>query len=51
MTVLFAAFLLVHGLIHLLGVTKAWHLAELPQLSQNISPMLGWLWLADLTSF
>lgn len=46
MTVLFAAFLLVHGLIHLLGVTKAWHLAELPQLSQNISPMLGWLWLA-----
>ena len=43
---LFAAFLFVHGLIHLLGVAKAWRLAELPQLSQTISPMLGWPWLA-----
>jgi hypothetical protein len=43
---LLAAFLFVHGLIHLLGVAKAWRLAELPQLSQPISPMLGWLWLA-----
>ena len=46
MTVLFAGLLFVHGLIHLLGVVKAWRLAELPQLSQTISPMLGWLWLA-----
>ena len=46
MTLLFAALLFVHGLIHLLGVVKAWRLADLPQLSQTISPMLGWLWLA-----
>ena len=46
MTFLLAALLFVHGLIHLLGVVKAWRLAELPQLSQTISPMFGWLWLA-----
>ena len=51
MTVFFAAFLFVHGVIHMLGVAKAWRLAELPQLSQNISPMLGWLWLAASVLF
>lgn len=46
MTPLFAGFLFVHGVIHLLGVAKAWRLAELPQLSQTIPPTFGWLWLA-----
>lgn len=45
MTVVFAIVLVVHGLIHLLGFAKAFALAELPQLTQPISPFLGVLWL------
>ena len=43
---LFVIVLVVHGLIHLLGVVKAFRLAELPQLTQPISPPFGVLWLA-----
>jgi len=46
MALFLAAFLFVHGLIHLLGTAQAWHFAELPQLSQPISPLSGGLWLA-----
>jgi hypothetical protein len=35
-----------HGLIHLIGVARAFRLAELPQLTQPIPPLMGWLWLA-----
>ena len=45
MTVVFAVVLVVHGLIHLLGFAKAFGLAELPQLTQPVSPFLGVLWL------
>ena len=45
MTVLFAAVLVVHGLLHLLGCAKAFGLAELPQLTQPISPAFGIVWL------
>ena len=45
MTVAFAALLVVHGLIHMLGVAKAFGWAELPQLTQPISPMFGAVWL------
>lgn len=38
-------FLLVHGLIHLLGPIKAWGLAPLPQLHKPISPLMGAVWL------
>jgi hypothetical protein len=41
----FAALLVVHGLIHLLGFAKAFGLAELPQLRLPISSTLGVLWL------
>lgn len=41
-----ALVLVVHGLIHLIGVAKAFRLAELPQLTQPISLMMGWLWFA-----
>jgi hypothetical protein len=51
MPLLFAIFLVVHGLIHLLGFVKAVGLAELPQLSQPISPLLGVLWLAAALLF
>jgi hypothetical protein len=36
----------VHGLIHLMGVAKAFGLAELPQLTRPISRERGLLWLA-----
>ncbi len=41
-----AAVLAGHGLIHLLGVAKAFGLAELPQLTQPISRGWGVAWLA-----
>ena len=39
-------FVAVHGLIHLMGFLKAFGLAELPQLTQPISRLMGILWLA-----
>jgi hypothetical protein len=45
MTVVLAIVLVVHGLIHLLGFAKAFGLADLPQLTQPISPWLGVLWV------
>ena len=47
----FAILLIVHGAIHLLGFAKAFHFAELPQLTQPISPRLGLLWLASSLLF
>jgi hypothetical protein len=46
-----AILLVVHGLIHLLGVAKAFGWAELPQLTQPISPVLGILWLVSALLF
>jgi len=40
MRVAFALALVVHGLIHLLGVAKAFGFAELPQLTRPISPVI-----------
>ncbi len=40
------AILVLHGLIHLLGFEKAFHLARLDALTQPISPAYGVLWLA-----
>jgi len=51
MTAVFAVVLIVHGLIHLLGFAKASGLAELPQLTQPISPLLGTLWLVAALLF
>jgi hypothetical protein len=46
MRLIVAAALVVHGLIHLIGVAKAFRRADLPQWTQPISPLTGWLWLA-----
>ena len=51
MTILFALFLAVHGLIHLLGAIKASGLADLPQLTRPIPPPLGVLWLVAALLF
>jgi Family of unknown function (DUF6544) len=45
MTIAFAIVVVVHGLIHLLGVAKAFGLADLPQLTQPVAPAMGVLWL------
>jgi hypothetical protein len=47
----FAMLLVVHGLIHLLGAAKGFGWAELPQLTQPISPALGGLWLVSALLF
>jgi hypothetical protein len=42
---LFALFLGIHGLLHLLGAAKGLGLAEVPQLTQRITQPAGVLWL------
>lgn len=44
MRVAFAFFLLLHGVVHVLGVAKAFGLAALPQLVTPISPAMGRVW-------
>lgn len=51
MRFLFAAFLVLHGLIHLMGFAKAYGLAELPQLRLPISPQAGAAWLVAAVLF
>lgn len=45
----FAAFLALHGLLHLLGAAKAFGLADIPQMIQPIARPLGMLWLVAAT--
>ncbi|HXY32403.1 MAG TPA: DUF6544 family protein [Gemmatimonadaceae bacterium] len=51
MTLLFALFLVAHGLIHLIGFAKAFGFAQLPQLTQPVSQTFGVLWLAATLLF
>lgn len=51
MLIAFTILLVVHGLIHLLGPAKAFHWAELPELTQPISPLFGALWLVAAVLF
>jgi hypothetical protein len=44
MKIAFAIFVLIHGLIHILGFAKAFHLAEVSQLTQPISRAADLLW-------
>ena len=37
MKILFAVFLIVHGLIHLMGTAKAFGVAEIPQMRRLIA--------------
>ncbi|MCB9266949.1 MAG: hypothetical protein H6558_18115 [Lewinellaceae bacterium] len=48
---LFAFIVFLHGLIHLLGFVKAFHLSEVSQLTQEISRPAGLLWLAAAILF
>jgi hypothetical protein len=46
-TIAFAVLLVIHGFIHFLGAAKAFGWADLPQLTQPISPAAGALWLVS----
>lgn len=48
---LFALFVVLHGLIHILGFVKAFQLAEVSQLTQSIAKPAGLLWLAAAMLF
>jgi hypothetical protein len=45
LTILLTAVLPVHELIHLMGPAKAFGVAELPQLTQQISKAMRFVWL------
>jgi len=45
MRIVLAVLLVTHGLIHLMGLLKAFRFAELPQLTIPISKPLGVVWL------
>lgn len=51
MKLLFAIGLVVHGLIHLMGIAKAFGIIEIPQLTQHITRPLGVLWLLATALF
>ena len=51
MTLIFAMVLLLHAFIHVLGFAKAFGWAELPQLTQPISPLVALLWLVAALLF
>lgn len=51
MTAAFAVILVIHGLLHLLGFAKAFHLAELPQLTEPIPALAGIGWLVAAVLF
>lgn len=48
---LFFFIVIIHAIIHLLGFLKAFQLAEINQLTQNISKPMGILWLIALILF
>jgi hypothetical protein len=51
MRLFFVIFIAVHGLIHLLGFVKAFKLAEVAQLAQDISKAAGAAWLLAAALF
>ena len=51
MKCIFFFVVIIHALIHLMGFLKAYQLAEINQLTQNISRPMGILWLIALILF
>jgi hypothetical protein len=49
--VLFAGVVFLHGIIHLMGFMKAFRLADLSQLQQDISRPIGVMWLLTAVLF
>ena len=51
MKIVLSILIILHGLIHLLGFTKAFNLASVNQLTQHISKVNGVLWLVAAILF
>ena len=51
MKIVCAVLLLLHGLIHLSGMAKAFGFADMPQLTQQISKPMGIVWLCAVLLF
>jgi hypothetical protein len=51
MYIALAVLMILHGLIHLMGFVKAFNLAELKEITQDISRPMGMLWLATMLVF
>ena len=51
MKIVLSILIILHGLIHLLGFTKAFNLASVNQLTQHISKANGVLWLVAAILF
>jgi hypothetical protein len=51
MRIAFAAFLVAHGAIHLIGLAKAFGIARVPQLTSATGWPAGFLWLAAALAF
>ena len=51
MRIAFFIFVILHGLIHLLGFVKAFGLSDVKQLTQNISKPFGLIWLLAFSFF
>jgi hypothetical protein len=51
MKIVFSILIILHGLIHLLGFTKAFNLASVNLLTQNVSKTNGMLWLVAAILF
>jgi hypothetical protein len=49
--ILFTTLIVMHGLIHLMGFLKAFRMAQISQLVQEISPVAGLFWLAAAVLF
>ena len=48
---LFASIVIIHGLIHSMGFLKAFQLAEINQLTQDIPRPIGLLWIISTLLF
>lgn len=51
MKIIFASFVIIHGLIHLMDFVKAYQLAEINQITQAIPKPIGLLWLISTLMF
>jgi hypothetical protein len=51
MRFILAFIMLIHGIIHLMGFSKAFHLGNVPNLTKNVSKPIGLLWLLTTLLF
>jgi hypothetical protein len=48
---IFAAILIIHGIIHLMGYSKSFHYSELKNITKPISKPIGVIWISSCLLF